>query len=127
MKQFADMRAVQLADNFAHDIEDIREVSTKLKYGNFIKEEETIYNWETDQIEKTGKIIEYYDGNPCEAIGKSTNAGGTIDEMALRVAEMFYNSSSHWSYVGSAKNSSISIGVYFDGPTMYTCVIVCSG
>lgn len=124
MKQFANMRAVQLADNFAHDIDDIREVATKLKYGNYIKEEETIYNWETDSIEKTGKIIEYYDGNPCEAIGKSTNAGGSIDEMAKRVADMFYNSDAHWRYVGSAENPSISIGVHFDGSTMYTCVIV---
>lgn len=124
MKQFADMRAVQLADNFAHDIDDIREVATKLKYGNYIKEEETIYNWETDSIEKTGKIIEYYDGNPCEAIGKSTNAGGSIDEMASRVADMFYYSDAHWRYVGSAENSYVAIGVYFDGPTMYTCVIV---
>ena len=124
MKQYADMRSAQLSDNFAHDLDDIREVSNALKYGNCIIEEETIFNWETNQAEKAGNVIEYYDGIPSEAIGKITSCSGSIDEVAYEVATMFYESSGHWKYVGADNTLYIAVGIYFDGPNFYTCLIM---
>ncbi|MBQ7818463.1 MAG: hypothetical protein IJ341_02080 [Bacteroidales bacterium] len=113
MKQFAEMRAEQLASDFSHNEDDRRSAAEYLQYGKYVD----LSHWNDPDI--TG-----YWQACSEAIGKSTNAGGSIDEMAKRVADMFYGSYDHWSYVGADDTVYISIGVYFDGPTMYTCAAV---
>ena len=113
MKEFAEMRAEQLANDFSHNEYDRRYAAELLQYGKYI---------DPSSWGEVGR--EPYWQGPSEAIGKSTNCGGTIDEVAKRVAEMFYNSSGHWRYVGSNDSIYLSIGICFDGPTLYTCVAV---
>ena len=113
MKQFAEMRAEQLASDFSHNEDDRRYAAEYLQYEKYVD----LSHWNDPDI--TG-----YWQACSEAIGKSTNAGGSIDEMAKRVADMFYGSYDHWSYVGADDTVYISIGVYLDGPTMYTCAAI---
>ena len=124
MREYADYRAMQLADRFEHNKDDERYASTLLKYGEYVKTEESYYDWDTGEITYTGNILEYYSPkHTIEAIGKSTSCSGSIDDVAKRVADMYYNSSGHWNYVGSSNNLYVSVGIYFDGPNLFTCII----
>lgn len=123
MTEYSNYRAYQLDNNFAHDSDDIKTASTVLKYGKHIVTEETIYDWETDSIISTGNMLDFYRATHCaEAIYKSTNCGGSIDEVAKKVADKIYSSSSHWSYIGASENVYVSVGIYIAEPTLYVCV-----
>ncbi|MBQ7818415.1 MAG: hypothetical protein IJ341_01830 [Bacteroidales bacterium] len=123
MTQVADYRAVQLENNFDHDVDDKREAYNAYKYGDYNVYEDSIYNPETGGITYTGeKIEEYRNIYTWEAIGKSSYSNN-IDKLANRIATMFYNSSGHWSYVGDSTNIYISVGVHISGQSVYTCVL----
>lgn len=119
MTEFADYRAMQLESNFDHDMYDILEAATTLKYGD--KFENSTYNPETGEITYQGTYS--YSPECGEAIGRAT-CSTTIDKTAYRVATMFYESSGHWSYVGDSNKIYISIGINLDSNMLYVCVAV---
>lgn len=124
MTEYADYRAVQLSDNFAHDANDIKSAATTLKYGEHVVRKETYYDPNSGEVKYTGNTLDFYESrHTMEAITKITNCGGSIDEVAKRVADTCYGSSGHWSYVGSSDNIYVSIGVYIDTPNLYVCII----
>lgn len=64
----------------------------------------------------------YYAVKGQEAVGM--DGGGTIDYVAKTLATGFYNSKSHWSYVGDDAHGFISVGVTEKDGRWYCCVVV---
>ena len=64
----------------------------------------------------------YYAVQGREAVGM--DGGGTIDYVAKTLATGFYNSKSHWSYVGGDDYEFISVGVTEKDGRWYCCVVV---
>lgn len=114
LTQYAAYRSRQLVNNFAHDTFDERAAATALEYGSYI--DPSLYGMNGDP---------YYTANAREAIAK-TDYGGSIDAIAARLAQMTRNSSSHWSYVGSAQYSYIGVGITYDNGVWY-CDIAVTG
>lgn len=94
-----------------HDISDIRAAATAVKYGVYT--DPSIYGLPGEP---------YYAIKGREAVGK--DAGGTIDYVAKTLATGFYNSKSHWNYVGSDTNEYISVGVTEKNGRWYCCIVV---
>lgn len=107
MREYAQYRARQLVDNFAHDNADIIAAATALKYGH--RTEGSKYDFETGQIIYTGEdlytprtseaiggawTMDYADGNTCE----------TIDEDARLTVLNVRSSTGHWNYVGATRD-----------------------
>ena len=109
MSQVAQYRSVQLKDDFSHNITDIKEAHNYYEYGQYI--DATLYG---DPAEYS-----YYDSGAPEAIGYGCT-GATADAIGKAIADLFYNSSGHWRYVGCSDYSYIGVG-YTDS---YVCVIV---
>lgn len=65
----------------------------------------------------------YYEAKTQEAISYAS-FGGTSDEIGKAFAELFYESSGHWSYVGSSDFLYTGIGVTKSGSRWYVCVMV---
>lgn len=114
LTQYAVYRSRQLVTNFAHDTFDERAAATALEYGSYI--DPSLYGMNGDP---------YYTANAREAIAK-TDFGGSIDAIAARLARLTRNSSSHWSYVGSAQYSYIGVGITYDNGVWY-CDIAVTG
>lgn len=114
LTQYAAYRSRQLVTNFAHDTSDERAAATALEYGSYI--DPSLYGMTGDP---------YYTANAREAIAK-TDFGGSIDAIAARLARMARNSSSHWSYVGSAQYSYIGVGISYNNGVWY-CNIAVTG
>ena len=111
MSQVAQYRSVQLTTNFAHDTDDIREAHAYYEYGRYIDWAECGCPELVDE--------NYYTSDSGEAIGWGVR-GTTADAIGKDIADLFYNSSGHWSYVGSSDYSYIGVG-FTDG---YVCVMV---
>ena len=114
LTQYAEYRSRQLVTNFAHDTFDERAAATALEYGSYI--DPSLYGMNGDP---------YYTANAREAIAK-TDFGGSIDAIAARLARLTRNSSSHWSYVGSAQYSYIGVGITYENGVWY-CDIAVTG
>ena len=114
LTQYAAYRSRQLVTNFAHDTFDERAAATALEYGSYI--DPSLYGMNGDP---------YYTANAREAIAK-TDFGGSIDAIAARLARLTRNSSSHWSYVGSAQYSYIGVGITYENGVWY-CDIAVTG
>ena len=114
LTQYAVYRSRQLVTNFAHDTFDERAAATALEYGSYI--DPSLYGMNGDP---------YYTANAREAIAK-TDFGGSIDAIAARLARLTRNSSSHWSYVGSAQYSYIGVGITYENGVWY-CDIAVTG
>ena len=114
LTQYAEYRSRQLVSNFAHDTSDERAAATALEYGTYI--DPSLYGMTGDP---------YYTANAREAIAK-TDLDGTIDAVAARLARMARNSSSHWSYVGSADYSYIGVGITYKDGVWYCDIAVTS-
>ena len=114
LTQYAAYRSRQLVTNFAHDTFDERAAATALEYGSYI--EPSLYGMNGDP---------YYTANAREAIAK-TDFGGSIDAIAARLARLTRNSSSHWSYVGSAQYSYIGVGITYENGVWF-CDIAVTG
>lgn len=114
LTQVANYRAVQLHDNFAHSTADLREALAYYQYGEY----KTPAGWDPSEY--------YYNFPGREAISR-TSKTGTADEIGKRLAQNFYNSSSHWAYVGSSDYSYIAVGVSYDAASMggycWTCCV----
>ena len=114
LTQYAAYRSRQLVTNFAHDTFDERAAATALEYGSYI--DPSLYGMNGDP---------YYTANAREAIAK-TDFGGSTDAIAARLARLTRNSSSHWSYVGSAQYSYIGVGITYENGVWY-CDIAVTG
>lgn len=112
LTQYAEYRSRQLVSNFAHDTFDERVAATALEYGSYI--DPSLYGMNGDP---------YYTANAREAIAK-TDFGGSIDAVAARLARMARNSSSHWSYVGSAGYTYIGVGITYKNGVWYCDIAV---
>ncbi len=112
LTKYAEYRSQQLITNFAHDTSDERTAATALQYGQYI---------DPSQFGVTGEP--YYTVNAREAIAK-TDYGGTVDNVAKRLAQLVQKSPSHWSYVGSEEYIYIGIGVTFEKGIWYCDISV---
>ena len=110
LTEYAQYRSRQLVTNFAHDTVDERVAATALQYGEYI--EPSLYGM-------TGEP--YYTANAREAIAK-TSFGGTVDDVAKRIARMAKNSSGHWNYVGGENYQYIAVGITYESGNWYCCI-----
>lgn len=124
LSEYDKLRSVQLVTNFAHDIEDMRKASDKLKYGKLIITEESYYNFEKEEVVYTGETIKYYQVDAMEAIGRGGILMRTPEQIALEIASGFRNSAGHWSYLGSDEYRYIGCGVTIKDGNWYCCVSV---
>ena len=116
MTLVAEYRADQLTYNYSHDTADKREALAYYEYGKWV--DATLAGLDASKS--------YYDAEASEAICAGFE-GKTAEEIGKRIADMIRNSSSHWSYVGSANFSYIGIGVEYRAGTAYGwygCVMV---
>ena len=116
MTLVAEYRADQLTYNYSHDTADKREALAYYQYGKWV--DATLAGLDASKS--------YYDAEASEAICAGFE-GQTAEEMGKRIADMIRNSSSHWSYVGSANFSYIGIGVEYRAGAAYGwygCVMV---
>lgn len=124
LSEYDKLRSVQLVTNFAHDIDDMRKASDKLKYGKVIVTEESYYDFEKNEVVYTGKTIKYYQVDAMEAIGRGGILKRTPEQIALEIASGFRNSAGHWSYLGSDEYRYIGCGVTVKDGNWYCCVSV---
>lgn len=124
LSEYDKLRSVQLVTNFAHDIEDMRKASDKLKYGKLIITEESYYDFEKEEVVYTGETIKYYQVDAMEAIGRGGVLMRTPEQIALEIASGFRNSAGHWSYLGSDEYKYIGCGVTVKDGNWYCCVSV---
>ena len=113
MSKVAKYRSKQLTTNYAHSTADKREALAYYQYGEWIDP--------ADFGDPDGEG--YYEAKTQEAIGYAS-FGGTSDEIGKAFAELFYESSGHWSYVGSSDFLYTGIGVTKSGSRWYVCVMV---
>lgn len=110
---FTQYRSEQMAakGKVDHDMSDIWAAATAVKYGVYT--DPSIYGLPGEP---------YYAIKGREAVGM--DGGGTIDYVAKTLATGFYNSKSHWSYVGDDDYEFISVGVTEKDGRWYCCVVV---
>ena len=110
---FTKYRSAQMAakGKVDHNTDDIRAAATAVQYGVY-----------TDPSEYGIPGDPYYAIKGQEAVGM--DGGGTIDYVAKTLATGFYNSKSHWSYVGDNAHEFISVGVTEKDGRWYCCVVV---
>ena len=109
LTEVARYRANELTTNFSHT--DIRDVCKELKYGEFV--DMTLYGMTAEDS--------YYQGYNREAIGMG-EWFGTAESISDRIADGFYHSEGHWSYVGSSKYPYIAVGVTKANDKWYVCI-----
>lgn len=107
LTKYAEYRSRQLVKNPHHNTNEERAAATALKYGDYI--DPKIYGM-------TGEP--YYEVNAREAICGGAGSG-TIDEVALRLATLLYESSNHWAYVGSTEYKFVAVGVTYAPSSLY--------
>lgn len=116
MTLVAEYRADQLTYNYAHDTADKREALAYYEYGRWI--DATIVGLDPSES--------YYEADTTEAICAGFE-GKDAEAMGKYIADLCRNSSNHWSYIGSAKNLYIGIGVEYRAGSAYGwygCVMV---
>ena len=110
LTEVARYRANELTTNFEHRGE--QHVSTELKYGQYI------------DLAPCGMPEDsYYRGYSREAIGMG-DWFGTAESMSDRIADGFYHSKVHWSYVGSSKYPYIAVGVTKSNGKWCVCILM---
>ena len=110
LTEVARYRAKELTSNFEHRAE--QHVSTELKYGQYI--DLAPYGVPDDS---------YYKGYSREAIGMGDWLG-TAESISDRIADGFYHSKKHWSYVGSSEYPYIAVGVTKANDKWYVCILM---
>ena len=106
----AQERAVQLQDNFKHDVTASRKLFEKYQYGEWVDGS----SWGGSQ---------YYSPNAKEAIIDGGGGVSDADALGYRFAEILYHSSGHWSYVGSSKYPYIGVGATWSLNGWCICVL----
>lgn len=112
LTEYAKYRSQQIVSNFAHDTADQRAAATALQYGEYV--DPTVFG---------GSGQPYYRANAREAIAKAGYVG-TVDEVALKLANLVKNSTNHWKYIGDSSYCYIAVGVTFDSDMWYCTVTV---
>jgi len=108
----AQERANQLVDNFEHDSIALKQICNKYKYGEYVDMTEVGLDASKN----------YYTFGGAEAIG-DMGFYWDPDVQGRKTAEMFYNSSGHWRYVGDGENAYVGIGVVVtDTLSVYVCI-----
>lgn len=110
LTEYAKYRSRQIVSNFAHDTAEQRAAATALRYGEYV--DPTVFG---------GSGQPYYRANAREAIAKAGYVG-TVDEVALKLANLVKDSTNHWKYIGDSSYCYIAVGVTFDSDMWY-CVI----
>ena len=110
LTEVARYRATELSISFEHRAE--QHVSTELKYGQYV--DLAPYGMPDDS---------YYKGYSREAIGMG-EWFGTAESMSDRIADGFYHSKGHWSYVGNSKYPYIAVGVTKANGKWYVCILM---
>ena len=116
MTLVAEYRADQLTYNYSHDTADKREALAYYEYGRWI--DATIVGLDPSES--------YYEADTTEAICAGFE-GKDAESMGKYIADLCRNSSNHWSYIGSAKNLYIGVGVEYRAGSAYGwygCVMV---
>lgn len=113
MSELAKYRSKQIVTNFRHDMNDMYEAATALKYG--------IY-----EEAPNGQMR--YDPDCTEAIGL-TGGSTSVDAAAKAIVDAFRSSQGHWAYVGTADSfysgwNYIGIGCTYENGCWYTCITV---
>lgn len=110
LTEVARYRATELSISFEHRAG--QHVSTELKYGQYV--DLAPYGMPDDS---------YYKGYSREAIGMG-EWFGTAESMSDRIADGFYHSKGHWSYVGNSKYPYIAVGVTKANGKWYVCILM---
>ncbi len=115
LTQVARYRSQELVSNFTHT--DGTTACNTLKYGEYV--DMTLYGM--------SEADSYYQGYNREAIAKG-NWVGSADEIGKGIANGFYNSSSHWKYLGSAEYPYMAVGCTYNAATntWYCCICISS-
>lgn len=112
LTEYAKYRSRQIVSNFAHDTADQRAAATALRYGEYV-----------DPSVFGGSGQPYYRANAREAIAKAGYVG-TVDEVALKLANLVKNSTNHWKYIGDSQYCYIAVGVTYESGMWYCAVTV---
>ena len=113
MSQVAQYRSRQLKDHYGHHTFDIREAHAAYQYGRYVDMTEYGYP----------ESYNYYTSNSPEAIGWI----GIIEELqaqAEHVANAFFKSEDHWSYLGDGENIYCGIGCTATYSHWMICIMV---
>lgn len=112
LTEYAKYRSRQIVSNFAHDTADQRAAATALRYGEYV-----------DPAVFGGSGQPYYRANAREAIAKAGYVG-TVDEVALKLANLVKDSTNHWKYIGDSSYCYIAVGVTYKSDIWYCVVTV---
>ena len=113
MSQVAQYRSRQLKNHYGHHTFDIREAHAAYQYGRYVDMTEYGYP----------ESYNYYTSNSPEAIGWI----GIIEELqaqAEHVANAFFKSEDHWSYLGDGENIYCGIGCTATYSHWMICIMV---
>lgn len=116
MTLVAEYRADQLTYNYSHSTSDKRKALAYYEYGRWI--DATIVGLDPSES--------YYEADTIEAICAGFE-GEDAESMGKYIADLARNSSSHWSYLGNAKNLYIGVGVEYRAGSAYGwygCIMV---
>ena len=116
MTKVAEYRADQLTYNYSHSTSDKRKALAYYEYGRWI--DATIVGLDPSES--------YYEADTTEAICAGFE-GKDAESMGKYIADLARNSSSHWSYLGNAKNLYIGVGVEYRAGSAYGwygCIMV---
>lgn len=116
MTLVAEYRADQLTYNYSHSTSDKRKALAYYEYGRWI--DATIVGLDPSES--------YYEADTTEAICAGFE-GKDAESMGKYIADLARNSSSHWSYLGNAKNLYIGVGVEYRAGSAYGwygCIMV---
>lgn len=119
LASLAKFRADQLTAQFSHSwtdengntVDGADYAATTLKYGKFITEKETRYDFASGKVIETGKIIERYSYGGGENCGTGSVFTHNPNALAKSIVEAFKSSPGHWSSLMSEDNYYEGIGI----------------
>ena len=115
----AKFRADQLTAQFSHSwtdengntVDGADYAATTLKYGKFITEKETRYDFASGKVIETGKIIERYSYGGGENCGTGSVNIFDSNALAKSIVDAFKSSPGHWNSLMSEDNYYEGVGI----------------
>lgn len=119
LASLAKFRADQLTAQFSHSwtdengntVDGADYAATTLKYGKFITEKETRYDFASGKVIETGKIIERYSYGGGENCGTGSVNIFDSNALAKSIVDAFKSSPGHWNSLMSEDNYYEGIGI----------------
>ena len=119
LASLAKFRADQLTAQFSHSwtdengstVDGADYAATTLKYGKFITEKETRYDFASGKVIETGKIIERYSYGGGENCGTGSVFAPNPNALAKSIVEAFKSSPGHWNSLMSEDNYYEGVGI----------------